>query len=71
MEKSKTAEEAVAEARISEQRRADQCMREVQAILTKYNCILHPVITLRRTGIQANVEVETMPEIPVDILVKP
>ena len=69
MEKTQTAEEAQAEARLNDQRRADQCMREVQAILTKYNCMLHPIVTLQRTGIKATVEIETLPILPPDLLV--
>jgi len=64
LERTKTQGELLAEAQIADDKRCDDCMKEVQTVLRKYNCLMSPVFHITTKGIQGNVTIEALPIIP-------
>ena len=51
-----------------DQQRCEKCWAEVQEVLTRYTCMIVPVITIIGTQIaQAGVKVAPLPALPKDL----
>ncbi len=53
--------EILAETIMTEQRRSDLCLAEINQALKKYDCVLEPVLHLSRHGVSGEVQVTAIP----------
>ena len=62
--RSKLEGERMAEQMIRDQQRAQECRKEIQEILQKYQCQIQPKFTISNQGVKGEVEV-----VPINVVV--